>query len=124
MINDAEELAVNTPPTSSREPFVGASGTINSETSAGSNPFASDADSTAFYEGAERAQQLDAALHLAQFGNNIALIAGDKGVGKTFLLEQACCELAETANCCFISALACPDDAAIAAAIVNALVLG
>lgn len=67
-----------------------------------SDPFASPPDS-AFFDGAERRVLLDEVIHLCQFGNNIVAALGDKGVGKTAFLSQACYELAETAFCCFIT---------------------
>lgn len=68
------------------------------------NPFADEPDTMSdFFNGGDRTEQLDEAIHLCQFGNNIALITGDNGIGKTFFLEQACFELSETASCCFIS---------------------
>jgi|GEM_PF-6718496 len=71
---------------------------------ASQSPFADKTDTMSdFFEGGGRIEQLDEAIHLSQFGNNIALITGDTGTGKTFFLEQACFELSETAACCFIN---------------------
>lgn len=67
------------------------------------NPFADEGSMSYFFEGGSRAEQLDETVHLTQFGNNITLVVGDTGVGKTFFLEQACFELSETASCCFIT---------------------
>jgi len=74
------------------------------DTVAPQNPFTDEQNPMSdFFEGGDRIEQLDEAIHLSQFGNNIALISGDTGVGKTFFLEQACYELSETAACCFIT---------------------
>jgi len=73
--------------------------------SAGHSPFADEPDAMSdFFEGGDRIEQMNEAIHLSQFGNNIALISGDTGSGKTFFLEQASYELSETASCCFIRA--------------------
>ena len=68
------------------------------------NPFAEKESASDFFDGGDRTTQLDEAIHLCQFGNNVVLVTGDTGIGKTFFVEQACFELSETASCCFISA--------------------
>lgn len=53
-----------------------------------SDPFA--AKAKPFFSGSGRQENLDALRHLAHFSNRILLVTGDKGSGKSLLLEKLC----------------------------------
>jgi DamX protein len=58
----------------------------------------------AFFPGAGRQVSLDEITRLCQSGNNLVVISGETGVGKSHLLSQARYQIAKDTFCCFIEA--------------------
>ena len=52
------------------------------------DPFPADADSSFYYENADLMQRLDMIQHLIGFSNQMIFITGEKGVGKTSMLDR------------------------------------
>ncbi len=65
------------------------------------DPFANNIE-TPFFTTANIRSKLDEVVHLCQFGGNVVALLGDKGVGKTAFLTEACKELADTSFCCVV----------------------
>ena len=65
------------------------------------DPFADDPHFP-FYTGAQRRQVLDQLLHLCQFSNNLLLIAGEYGVGKTRMAQALIDSLDDADDICFL----------------------
>jgi DamX protein len=55
-----------------------------------------------FYTGAQRRQILEQVLHLCQFSQNVLLIAGDYGVGKTRMAQALIDALDDADDICFV----------------------
>lgn len=55
-----------------------------------------------FYQGAQRRQILEQLLHLCQFSNNLIVVAGDYGVGKTRMAQALIDSLDDADDICFI----------------------
>lgn len=99
MSDDIDQTALSSRPITSNN---SAEDTL-SQYGVAKDPFG-DVDDLSFFHGAERRALLDQALHLCQFGNNLVVVVGEAGVGKTAFINQAHKELIESAECCFISA--------------------
>ena len=79
-------------------------GDVLSQNGISQAPFSQPNDSESFYFDDDRRALLDQTLHLCQFGNNLVVLTGNTGVGKTAFLQQTHLELQETATACLISA--------------------
>lgn len=66
------------------------------------NPFGPRAD--AFYDGAQRKHNLEVLRHMAIFGDMILVLTGERGAGKTALLQQFSKEFAQDINVSLLTA--------------------
>lgn len=65
------------------------------------DPFADDPHFP-FYTGGQRRQVLEQLLHLCQFSNNLLLVTGDYGVGKTRMAQALIDSLDDADDICFV----------------------
>lgn len=71
----------------------------------GDNPFSANYQSDYFYSGAKRQHTLEQLIHFCRFSNQLVVLLGESGSGKTVIIDEAVAELHSVIDCCRVTAL-------------------